>query len=131
MSNSTEYIGKIVSGRFPHFNLTTNKKEFKSRPLLIIGAEYDTLPCDFNVLPVSSISKKEHISKDYDLELDNQCCNLLKLTKVPSYIRVHKQSTINSRDVSVKIISDFKDVYPDLYNRTNELHKNFNESLFL
>lgn len=130
VSNPSNYIGKIVKGRFPFFDVKTNRQRYKSRPLLVIGAEYDTVPCDFNVLPVSTISRAEHINKEYDLKLEDEQCDSLSLDRKPSYIRTHKQSTINSRDVSADIISDLKIVAPDLYLEVGKIHKEFNDSLF-
>lgn len=130
MSNPSKYIGKIVSGRFPYFDVKTNKKKYKARPLLVIGTEYDTLPCDFNVLPVSSISKQQHIDRNYDMELNEEQCNVLNLTRIPSYVRIHKQSTINSRDVSAKAISDFRLNCPDNYEQLQKVHREFNDTLF-
>ncbi|WP_124058496.1 hypothetical protein [Vaginisenegalia massiliensis] len=129
-SSSERYIGTIAKVRFPYYDVTTSQQQFKLRPMLIIGAEKEYLPCDFTVLPVSRVSNPQNLSESYDIKLDKDKCVLLSLKKSPSYIRVHKQSYANSIDVRDDIISNLKELDLDLYEEIKEKHSEFNESLF-
>jgi hypothetical protein len=55
MKETQAYIGAIVKTRFAYHDLEKDTIAFKSRPFLIIGAEYDTLPCDFTAFPISKV----------------------------------------------------------------------------
>lgn len=124
------FIGKIVKVRFSYFDINTKKNRFKSRPMLVIGVEKDTLPCDFNVLPVSSINSSENVSKKFDRKVSGDDCVTLSLTRDPSYIRTHKQSFTNSKEVDVNIICDLKHLLPNLYSELEELHSDYSATLF-
>lgn len=124
------YIGKIIYSRFPYFNVKTNKKSYKSRPVLIIGTEREAYPCDFNVFPVSKISNKRYLDDNYDIELNAADCKKLNLTEIPSFIRVHKQSVISSNDMSKNILNDLSEVCPDIYETIKEKHSEYSETLF-
>lgn len=97
---------------------------FKRRPVLILGkADHG----DYNVLPVSRITDSSHIDADYDIRVD--------LTKYPksglkatSYIRVHKQHTINRVNIDTEI-SDLANEYPELYVDVLEKLERYNKSL--
>lgn len=128
--SSNQYIGSLVKVRFPYFDAKAQRNKIKARPMLIIGAEKDLLPCDFTVLPISRVSKKQYLSKAYDVELTDAQVEKLSLAYKPSYIRVHKQSYANSRDVDADIISNLKELDPDLYDLIKKKHKEFSESLF-
>lgn len=128
--NPKEYIGSIAKVRFKYFNSNTKRMGFKVRPMLIIGAEKEYFPCDFNVLPISKISKSQHISSEYDIELNIDQCNKLSLHYCPSYIRVHKQSYAYSTDVDQNIISNLKQIDTELYNQIQSVHREFNDTLF-
>ena len=59
MKETQAYIGAIVKTRFAYHDLEKDTIAFKSRPFLIIGAEYDTLPCDFTAFPISKVSMSQ------------------------------------------------------------------------
>lgn len=125
-----DFIGKIVISRFPYFDVKTKSQKFKGRPMLVIGIEKEIFPCDFNVLPISKVSKQKHVSEDYDVALNNSQCEALSLNHSPSYVRVHKQSIVNSRDVQSGSISDLKNTLPEVYDEIKNKHILFNEDLF-
>ncbi|MCZ0716742.1 hypothetical protein [Aerococcus kribbianus] len=62
--------------------------------------------------------------------LDKLQCELLSLKHNPSYIRIHKQSTVNSRDIHSDYISDLKNTLPGLYDDIKRIHTLFSEGLF-
>src|SRR5690554_1959555 len=102
---SSDFIGKIVIAKTPFFDARLKKMNIKARPMLIIGAEKEYLPCDYNVLPISKITHKRHRHIDYDLELTDEQCDNLSLNYKPSFVRAHKQTVVNSKDVGTKPIS--------------------------
>ncbi len=97
--------------------------------MLAIGVEKDSLPCDVTMLPISKISYRENIHADYDKKLDRECKEL-NLTVTPSYIRVHKVTTVYSKDIHSIEVSDLKERFPELYNEIKELFKSFSDTLF-
>ncbi|XJS09829.1 hypothetical protein ACF3NG_06695 [Aerococcaceae bacterium WGS1372] len=126
-----DYIGKIYKVRFPYFDSSTKKRKFKARPMLIIGIEKNNFPCDFVVLPVSSVSNSDNISREFDKKITGNDCTLLNLKKDPSYIRIHKQGTANSNDVDRNgQICDLKQTLPVLYRELNDLSVKFLETLY-
>ena len=54
MNETQAHIGAIVKTRFAYHDLEKDTIAFKSRPFLIIGAEYDKVPCDFTAFPIES-----------------------------------------------------------------------------
>lgn len=128
--NPQEFIGKITTSRFPFYNIRKNEMEYKSRPVLIIGSEKNSFPCDFNVLHISTITRKQHISPEYDYELNEKQCRDLNLRSFPSYVRTHKQSTCYSSDVSKKTICDVLNDFPDIYEEIKIIHSQHTEQLF-
>ena len=129
-NNSKKYIGKIVNSRFPYYSVKTGCNAFKLRPVLIIGAEKETLPCDFNVLPVSTIKDRTKINPFFDYCLDYVKCSALGLRSCPSFIRVNKQSCIHSSDIKADIIADFLSVCHEDYEKVKRLHAQFTNNLF-
>jgi hypothetical protein len=130
MLKSSDYIGKIVISRFPYFDISSNKIKFKARPVLIIGCEFEELPCDFNVLPISKVSDGSKINNLYDFKLNKIECDKLNLKSIPSYIRTHKQYIVNSRDVHSDIVSDLKNDLKNIYDEVEKLNKKYNSDLF-
>lgn len=130
-SNSSLFlIGKIVKSRFPYFNKITERQEYKIRPLLVIGVECEELPCDLNVLPISTIKDDKKRIKTYDYLLDELKCKMLNLRVSPSFIRINKQSFINSLEVDKNIIADFKQLLPKDYKNIRDIYKDFIKELF-
>lgn len=128
--NPKDYIGKITTSRLPFYDSNADRVKYKSRPVLIIGVEKNSFPCDFNVLPVSTISKGINRHFEFDYELDQNKCTKLSLNKYPSFIRVHKQSTCYSTDINRKIICDLMKIDCDIYKDIKELQGKFSETLF-
>ena len=127
--DNNSFIGQIRVARFKYFNHTKNKLDFKSRPILIIGVERDTGPCDFTILPISSILRQENIIPYYDIKLDKVIYPGLNLQS-DCYCRSSKVSTVHSGEVSAKLISSVSLAYPDLYNTIQERFNSFTSELF-
>lgn len=130
-NNSAELIGKIYKSRFQYFDNISSSVKFKRRPVLIIGVEKETLPCDITILPISKISVQHNIDGEYDYKVTKQNHENLNLDYDPSYIRTHKISTIYSRDlVDQGEISSMKDAYADDYQSIKEKVEKFASELF-
>ncbi|MCD7810064.1 MAG: hypothetical protein LUH02_12065 [Erysipelotrichaceae bacterium] len=108
----TDLIGKIVKIRTPFYNINTKRTEFKSRPGLVIG-NYGSTDNDYIVLPISKVSNEYMRHPEYDLAIDPSLYPLAHLTSF-SYIRCHKQATINRTNIS-NVICDFKELYGEKY----------------
>lgn len=105
-------IEKIVKVITPFYDMQSNSMKMKSRPGLVI-AGYGAMDNDYVVLPISTISDKRRLNKDYDIKIDPKDfpdCNLRRI----SYIRTHKQTTINKKEIG-EPICDFKALYKDKY----------------
>lgn len=124
-----DFVGDIRTSRFKFFNVKTNRLEFKSRPILIIGCEKETGSCDFTVLPISSISNPANIIPEFDIFISRQSFPNLGLTR-DSFCRTSKVSTVNSNDVGVQRISSLSDSYPELYKDVQSKFYLFSSSLF-
>lgn len=118
-------IGKIANSVTPYYDVTKRKNLFKKRPVLIIG-EADS--GDYNVLPISKVSKKQYLSPDYDISVKPTDYPNLKLTS-ESYVRVHKQTTVNHNSVN-SIISDMKASYPALFQGIMDKLKIYNDKIY-
>lgn len=114
-------IGKIYSSIFPYYDIHTNTKSFKKRPVLIIS---DSRNNDFTVLPISTVSKKENLDSEYDFKICPADYPQLNLQKV-SYIRVHKQTTVHKKELGQEI-SDFKAEYEEAFLEVLILLEQFN-----
>lgn len=64
-----DLINKIVYASFPYFDLKANKKGYKLRPVLIIGAEKDCFECDLTMLPISTVSNKMNLHSVYSKDI--------------------------------------------------------------
>ena len=112
-------IGKIYNANF-----TLGSVE-KPRPLLIIGqADED----DYTILPISKITRKEHLNAKYDLIIDKSVYPLLGLNEPISYIRTHKTVTLHITKFKDEI-SDLKSSYPDLFYTVTEKVKEYANNL--
>lgn len=132
MSNSSStLIGKACNSRFQYFNVRTGRMEFKLRPVLIIGAERSILPCDLTVLPISKVSNPINLDSNYDYPLESEEHKSLNLKYYPSYIRTHKVSTINSRDLNFDTLNaSIKDDFPENYATIKSKFEEFSRNLF-
>lgn len=131
-SQPKDYINKIVKSRFPYYDSQTQKKKFKVRPMLIIGSERDTFQTDFTAFPISSVSNKDNLNNDFDINIGCQCCpNLRHITYDHCYVRVHKPTTIHSKDILREtVMDDIHKIYPNKYEEINEAWLQFNKTLF-
>ena len=116
MTNS-RLIGHIYSSKFQFYNIKTHQVEFKNRPVLIIGIEKDTGPCDLTVLPLSSVSKKENLLPKYDVEIiynsyrrhnsDIRGGIETVLREVKNYTHTGKSKPVNQYDLNGKFINSY------------------------
>ena len=104
-------IGKICISRLPYYDIKSNHKSFKKRPVLIIGKADDS---DFVALLLSTVSREEYRHELYDVRIEPDEYPLLKL-KHTSFIRTHKQTTIHKGDVDQTPICDLRICYPELF----------------
>lgn len=109
----------------PYYDSSTGSIQFKARPVLILKAEKESGFSDFTVLPISSISFKNNIDQNFDVEVTKEMYPLLQLTKDVCYIRCGKFMTIDNRNLGVQVISNLKDSYPDLWEHIISLAKEY------
>lgn len=81
-------------------------------------------------LPLSSVTIKQNLHSTFDIILGNEECNTLNLNCIPSFVRVHKQTVVHSKDVSSDIVADLKGLFPQKYMYIKEMHHSFIEELF-
>ena len=124
MTWGSNMIGKIYSSVIPFYDSVQMKNAYKKRPVLIIGGPRNN---DYTVLPISTITKKQNLDLDYDIEISPQKYPLLNLNKV-SYIRTHKQTTVHKASLTTQI-SDLKKEYEDLYLNVLEKLEDFNSKI--
>lgn len=124
MQDNSSFVGKIKSSRMPYYDNKTNSLRFKARPVLILKAEKELGMSDFTVLPISSVSFKNNIDQEFDIDVAQTTYPLLNLTKEVCYIRCGKIMTINKKNLAVNTICDLKNTYPELWqhviSRTKE-----------
>lgn len=101
----------------PYYDKASGTIKHKGRPILLLKAEKGCGECDFNILPVSSISHKENIDEIFDIKINSEEYPLLKLNKDISYIRCAKISTVHSSTISKDEISNVKEQYPELWDK--------------
>lgn len=113
-----------VLGHFKYYDSSAHRMAFKKRPVLIIGKADES---DYIVLPISRVTRQEHIDQRYDFEM--QVTDYPKLSlKNTSYIRTHKQSVANIGELANQI-ADFKNEYPDAFVEVIALVKEFQKKL--
>lgn len=117
-------IGKIYSSVTPFYDSAKGVNSFKRRPVLIIGGPRNN---DYTVLPVSTITHKEHIDPEYDVHVEPNDYPKLNLNKT-SYIRTHKQTMVHQGSL-VRQIGDLKTEYEELYLNVLEKLEDFNKTL--
>lgn len=126
-----DLIGKLCDSRFAYFDNKTQQYKYKLRPVLIIGVEKDKLPCDITVFPVSKVSRSENIHKDFDYPLTQEHHGSMNLKYDPSYVRVHKVTTIHSKDISFNYTNCCLSTdYPQVLKEIIEKFHEFSGSLF-
>lgn len=126
----SDYIGCVTISKLPYYDIGTNTTKFKARPVLIIGVEKNSFPCDFIFVPISTITNKVHQHSKYDYELNQNLCHTMNLNNHPSYIRLHKQSTCHSKNVEQRVLYNLPIHQSDLYKEIKRLHQDFTKSLF-
>lgn len=123
-------VFSIINTIFPYYDAKTGKMKFKKRPVLVLNREKDGPNSDLTVVPISSVTHRENLNDDYDIEIKRKDYADLNLTKDISYIRVHKIFTINSKDCQSIICNDIRDFYPELMNEIlNKFEKFYNKIL--
>lgn len=103
-------IGEIRKVITPYYDLRCKRMKLKSRPALILKE----LNGDYVILPISRITHRENVDKEYDIFVTTANYSLLKLNN-DSYIRTNKQTIVNHADVG-DMISDLKVSYPELFD---------------
>lgn len=117
-------IGKAYWAIFKYYDSSSHRMAFKKRPVLIIGQADAS---DYVVLPISRVTRQEHIDQKYDFEMQVNDYPKLSL-RATSYIRTHKQSVMNIGELADQI-ADFKLEYPDAYIEVIELVEEFQKNL--
>lgn len=127
-----DLINKIVYASFPYFDLKANKKGYKLRPVLIIGAEKDYFECDLTMLPISTVSNKMNLHPVCDVNIGLlECPGLHSIDKEVCYVRTHKQSTVYSKDiVTSKKFDDLSITYKAKLKEIKFKVSEFNKTLF-
>ena len=117
-------IGKAYWAIFKYYDNTAHKMAFKKRLVLIIGQADES---DYVVLPISRVTRREHIDQKYDFEI--QVSNYPKLSlKTTSYIRTHKQSVVNVGELADEN-ADFRNEYSNAYIEVIALVEEFQKQL--
>lgn len=106
-------IFSIINVRFPYYDSRSRSMRFKKRPALVLRRENDSINADLTVLPVSSVTHRENLSVDYDVEVRKELFSDLNLNRDVSFIRVHKPYTVNSSECVEVICEDIR-IYEDL-----------------
>lgn len=114
-------IGKIYSSITPYYDRAQNRNSFKKRPVLVISGPRNN---DYTVLPISTVSIQSNLDSEYDVKLDPTMYPQLNLNRI-SYVRTHKQTTVHKASLTTEI-SDFRNVYEDLYLTILEKLEKFN-----
>lgn len=103
-------IGHIYSSVIPYYDSLRRQNSYKKRPVLIISGPRNN---DYTVLPVSTVSKKQNLDLEYDVEIDPSIYPNTNLDKI-SYVRTHKQTTVHMASLTSQIC-DLKGEYEKLY----------------
>ena len=117
-------LGKVYWAIFKYYDSAKRRMAFKRRPVLIIG-EADRN--DYVVLPISRVTRKEHLDLYYDFEMQKENYPALSLIAT-SYVRTHKQTIVNNGELA-DCIADFKKEYPDAYILILALVEEFQKNL--
>lgn len=114
-------IGKICISVTPFYDAEKKQNAFKKRPILVISGPRNN---DYTVLPVSTVSKKENLDKEYDIKIKPEDYPELHLKKA-CYIRTHKQTNIHKSSIT-QTIGDMKAYYEELYMEVLSRLETFN-----
>ena len=117
-------IGKAYWAIFKYYDSSAHMMAFKKRPVLIIGQADES---DYVVLPISRVTRREHIDQKYDFKMPAADYPKLSL-KATSYIRTHKQSVANIGELADPI-EEIKNEYPDAYVEVIALVEEFQKKL--
>ena len=117
-------IGKICTSLTPFYDVKIKRNSYKARPVLVIGYADSR---DYVVLPISRVTRKEHIHPVYDVQILMKQYPNLNLT-ADSYVRTHKQTIVNAASIS-GVIADLKTEYVDLFLEILSMREDFNEKL--
>ena len=117
-------IGEIRKAITPYFDLATNSKRFKTRPVLIIALADNK---DYVCLPISTISRKENLNSTYDIEVNPSTYPKLNLHRL-SYIRTHKQTIIHATEI-LDLISNLSKEYRELYVQVLKRREEFSREI--
>ncbi|MFZ8765624.1 type II toxin-antitoxin system PemK/MazF family toxin [Enterococcus diestrammenae] len=128
MKNS-DFVGQIRMSRFRYYDAKSGEIKFKGRPVLIIGYEKEHGPCDFTVLPISSISIRSNVIPQYDIFIPINSYPSLKLWK-DCYCRTSKVNTVHSKELGTKVLGKINIDYPDLYDDIQMAFNSYSTSLF-
>lgn len=120
-----QLTGQIWVSVTPFYDVVKKCNSFKKRPVLIIGKADSG---DYNVLPVSRVTNKQYLDPDYDIPLIKAAYPLLNLS-CDSFVRVHKQTTVNKNSITSQI-SDLKNDYPELFEQVMSKLKEYNDKLY-
>lgn len=115
-------IGQIYTCTVEFYDSRQHKLAWKGRPILIIGGPRNN---DYTVLPISTISKREYLDVDFDVEIDPQVYPALGLSRV-SYVRVHKQLTVHQAKLG-HFIGDLRGSNPELFESIMKKLDTWNE----
>ena len=118
-------IGKLCTTLMKYYDRQLGRMAFKRRPVLII-AQSDC--SDYNVLPVSKVTDRSKLDPVFDIPLDPKVYPSLNLS-VFSYVRTHKQTVINAREIGT-VFGDMKQDYPDLYLNVVSKLEDYNKQIF-
>lgn len=117
-------IGEVWTALTPYYDVTTGRKKFKGRPVLVI-AKADNQ--DYVVLPISKISRSENIDPVYDVKVEPTKYPKLGFPYV-SYVRTHKQTIVHIAEIGNKK-SSLRGLYEDLYLEILDKRAQFSEEI--
>lgn len=108
----------------PFYDVKNKCNRIKARPVLIIGEQRNN---DYTVLPVSSVTKRENLDLEYDIEISPQKYPAINIDHT-SYVRTHKQMPIHKASLG-REIADIKKVYPNLFREILAKKEQWNKLL--
>jgi uncharacterized protein YifN (PemK superfamily) len=117
-------IGKIYSSVIPYYDSKIQKNSYKKRPVLIISGPRNN---DYTILPISTVTRKENLDLEFDIEINPQKYPLLNMNKI-CYVRTHKQTIVHRASLTTEI-SDMKNSYEDFYLNVLEKLEQFNNKI--
>ena len=125
-SNHSQYVGIIRKVITPFYNANTQKKEFKSRPGLVL-TQVSATDNDLVIMPISKVQYTRNVSAEYNMKMTQVDYPNLNLS-CDSYLRTHKTCVVNIAD-TIGCIADMKAEYPDLFLLALENYENFSKEV--